>query len=180
MILDSDEILKAVAIAKIKGVLATLVWEMQLENFNAKILDIVADDIYAKLDKLKDPVDINCAQWQAALEKECERYLCHDTKPVLAILPWFDKLTGPDYQIISNMAVGGMRHTPLHIRISIGIIKSKIENGAVASKIASSGNKNGSLDWFLVAQEVKKGAPEEKIIDKLRVAIAYEVEAINR
>lgn len=180
MILDSDEILKAVTLAKIKGTIATLVWNMQLENFNAAILDVAADDIYSKLNKIKDPTELDCVSWQAELESECERYLSHDTTPALSIVPWFDKLTGADYQLISNMALGGMRHTVLHVRMAVTLMKDKIQKGAVLSKIASPGNLKGSLEWFITAKEIKKGAPEAKIIDVLRIAVAYEVEAINR
>jgi len=180
MILDSEEILKAVTLAKVKGTIATLVWNMQLENFNAEILDVVAEDLYSKLNKIEDPTELDCVSWQAELEQECERYLCHDTAPALSIVPWFDKLTSQDYQIISVMGLGGYRHSVLHVRMAVTLMKDKILKGAVLSKIATSGNLKGSLEWFVTAKEIKKGAPDIKILEVLRNAVAYEVEAINR
>ena len=180
MIIDADKILEAVAIANIKSTLATLVWDMQLENSNAEILNHVAEDILPRLDKLSDPTDVHNASWQEALEKECSRFLTEDTKPALSIVPWLDKITGPDISHIAHMAFGGMRHSPLHVRSAIVLIRDKIERGTVLSKITTSGNMKGSLPWYIVAKEINKGAPDAKIIEHLRIAIGYEVEVQYR
>lgn len=180
MIIDADKILQALVEAKVKAELATLVWDMQLENFNAVILDLVAGEISSKLDKITDPKDLHCAEWQARCIEECERFLKDDTAPALALVPWLDKLTGPDMQIIANMAFGGMRHSLLHVRSCIVLIKNKIEKGATLSKITTPGNLQGSLPWFTVSKAAQRNEPEEKVIEYLRHAVGYELEVQYR
>lgn len=190
MILDPDEILRVITMSKIKGTLATLVWEMQIPNFNAIILDVVALEIYDKLDKLRDPIDLVGTQWSTALDKECEHFLSFETAGALSIIPWFDKL---DHSLIAAYAYGGSRHTVMHVVTTVALLKNRISNGIPLSKIASDGNIDGSLPWFLVNKEIKKLAnitgqvgvmkivqQQAKIVNLLNIAVGYEVEVMNR
>lgn len=177
MLVDTDKILKTVTLSKIKSAIATLVWDMQLDCFNADILDVITLDIYAKLPVIKEPCEVNGTQWERELETEVERFICHDTKPALSILPYFDKI---NHQLIAAYAFGGSRHSVMHVVATVGLIKNKISKGATIAKIASPGNIDGSLPWFMVAKDIRSGKSEERIAELLNIAIGYEVEVMNR
>lgn len=177
MIHDKVEILKAVAMGHIKQHLAELVWEMQLEQFNAAILDMAAEDIFEQVTKLEDPTDAMNSWWQQELQTACQKYLSHDSKPALSMLPYLDKVNHP---LIASFAFGGMRHSVLHVVSTVAVVRNKIKTGVTLSNLASPDSIEGSLPWFVVAKEIKKGAPEEKILEHLNFAIGYEVDAMNR
>lgn len=177
MIHDKEAILKAVAIGHIKQQVAELVWEMQLEQFNVAILDIAAEDIFDQVAKLEDPTDAMNSWWQQELQSACQKYLSHDSKPALSILPFMDKV---NHALIASFAFGGMRHSVLHVVSTVAVVTNKIKTGATLSNIASPNSIEGSLPWFVVAKEIKKGAPEERILEKLNFALGYEVDAMNR
>jgi hypothetical protein len=190
MILEPEKILLAVTMAKIKGTLATLVWEMQLANFNPIILEVVASEIYDKLEILRDPIDLEGSDWSEALDKECENFLSFETAGALSILPWFAKL---DHQLIASYAYGGSRHSVMHVVGTVGLIKNKINNGVPLTKLVTDGNLDGSLPWVIVVKEIGKLAKitgtvgpmkmvqqQAKIVNLLNIAVGYEVEVMNR
>jgi hypothetical protein len=190
MILEPEKILFAVTMAKIKGTIATLVWETQLANFNPIILEVVASEIYDKLEILRDPIDLEGSKWSEMLDKECENFISFETAGALSILPWFSKL---DHQLIASYAYGGSRHSVMHVVGTVGIIKNKINKGVPLTRLVTDGNLDGSLPWVIVVKEIRKLAKitgtvgpmkivqqQAKIVNLLNIAVGYEVEVMCR